>query len=179
MLGKSKDFWVVNVGDHGAFVSAGFFGLLATGLYVLQVFFNIRLTLINILNLSRLTSHGTCGVVGGETKWIGARGSPPPFMIQVFIVNLYCHLFISQLILNIHRHPITVPSNFKYTLWLHCSGVSYQSSEPASPGFRPGTDPSLPPPHLVASVWSLKRVVRQLSERNWKYGNFVSIELLS
>ena len=25
------------VGDHGAFVSAGFFGLLATGLYTLQV----------------------------------------------------------------------------------------------------------------------------------------------
>ena len=52
-LGKSKDFWVVNVGDHGAFVSAGFFGLLATGLYTLQVFLtsnsNIRLTLINMI----------------------------------------------------------------------------------------------------------------------------------
>ena len=53
VLGKSKDFWVVNVGDHGAFVSAGFFGLLATGLYSLQVFLpsnaNIRLTLINMI----------------------------------------------------------------------------------------------------------------------------------
>merc|ERR1711971_833974 len=35
---------------------------------------------------------------------------------------------------------------------LYDTGVSYQNSEqPASPGFRPGTDPSLPPPHLVAS----------------------------
>ena len=42
MLGKSKNFWVVNVGDHGAFVSAGFFGLLATGLYSLQVFLGPR-----------------------------------------------------------------------------------------------------------------------------------------
>jgi len=53
VLGKSKDFWVVNVGDHGAFVSAGFFGLLATGLYSLQVFLtsnsNIRLTLMNMI----------------------------------------------------------------------------------------------------------------------------------
>ena len=36
-LSKSKDIWVRGVGDHGAFVSAGFFGLLATGLYTLQV----------------------------------------------------------------------------------------------------------------------------------------------
>ena len=37
VLSKSKDIWVRGVGDHGAFVSAGFFGLLATGLYTLQV----------------------------------------------------------------------------------------------------------------------------------------------
>ena len=37
MLSKSKDIWVRGIGDHGAFVSAGFFGLLATGLYTLQV----------------------------------------------------------------------------------------------------------------------------------------------
>ena len=79
--------------------------------------FNIKFkhqTHLDQHDLSRLTSHGICGVVGGETKWIGARGSPPPFMIQVFIVNRYCHLFISQLILNNHRHPIKVLSNFKY-----------------------------------------------------------------
>ena len=42
-LSKSKNAWVRVVGDHGAFVSAGFFGLLATGLYTLQVYQKIKL----------------------------------------------------------------------------------------------------------------------------------------
>jgi len=95
VLGKSKDFWVVNVGDHGAFVSAGFFGLLATGLYSLQTYFSW---------------HMWRGRGRDQVDW--GQGEPPT---------------------------------------LYDTGVSYQSSEPASPGFRPGTDPSLPPPHLVAS----------------------------
>ena len=57
-----------------------------------------------------------------------------------------------------HGEPPTLyDTGFLFLLWLFWAfplkGVSYQSSEPpASPGFRPGTDPSLPPPHLVASV---------------------------
>jgi len=96
VLSKSKDIWVRGVGDHGSFVSAGFFGLLATGLYTLQTYFS--------WNMWR-------GRGRDQVDW--GHGEPPT---------------------------------------LYDTGVSYQSSEPpASPGFRPGTDPSLPPPHLVAS----------------------------
>ena len=81
--------------------------------------FNIKFkhqTHLDEHDLLRLTSHGIRGVEGGETKWIGARGSPPPFMIQVFIINPYCTLLLSQLILNDqidHRYPMTVFSTSK------------------------------------------------------------------
>ena len=122
------------IGDHGAFVSAGFFGLLATGLYTLQVAKNHQID----LSLFRLTFLGTCGAVEDVTRWIGGMVNHLPSMTQV---SSYSRLNLPLL---------TVLGIF---FEVSVKGVSYQSSEPpASPGFRPGTDPSLPPPHLVASV---------------------------
>ena len=81
VLGKSKNFWVVNVGDHGAFVSAGFFGLLATGLYSLQVFLtsnsNIRLTLMNMICLDLLLMAYVAWK-GARPSGLGPGGAPHP-----------------------------------------------------------------------------------------------------
>ena len=80
VLSKSKDILVRGVGDHGSFVSAGFFGLLATGLYTLQVAQNYQIDLF----LFRLTFLGTCGAAGVVTRWIGGMVSHLPSMTQVF-----------------------------------------------------------------------------------------------